>query len=271
MSKFIRLTKTTLMPLVLCLTILSTSPAIAKQSAPQNSGKMRQILSELSLTEGQKQDVKQIMKQTRFNNSVYKAEQKLLHLKLKRLIQADEWDLQTVKNTFITHQDSLHQKALQRASTKNKVWSILTPTQQAEFIAQLESRKNTVLKTPHKKKENRNANKLKRLKLTEQQQASIKEIRTAANTESKDIKTQLKAFKEAEQKLVQSNDFNVEAWNQLHSKYQNDFQTLAILKAKSKHDVWNQLSPEQQQKSIKLSLKKRNAKKRKILQKKQRV
>ena len=46
--------------------------------------------------------------------------------------------------------------------------------------------------------------------------------------------------------LIQSTDFAPEAWQSLSNQYQVDFLTMVVLKAKTKHDMWNLLTPEQQ-------------------------
>lgn len=49
---------------------------------------------------------------------------------------------------------------------------------------------------------------------------------------------------------MQSVDFNADTWQTLNNEYQADFLTIAILKAKTQHDIWNQLTPEQQAKAV---------------------
>jgi Spy/CpxP family protein refolding chaperone len=71
MSKFRNLIKTSLTPIALCLTLVIAAPALAKKGHHQKHDDMRQILSELSLTDIQKQDIRQISKQNREDRGLF--------------------------------------------------------------------------------------------------------------------------------------------------------------------------------------------------------
>jgi Spy/CpxP family protein refolding chaperone len=60
MSTFKTFVKTTLTPIAICLTLAITAPAIANKGHHQQHDGMRHILSELSLTDTQKQDIRQL-------------------------------------------------------------------------------------------------------------------------------------------------------------------------------------------------------------------
>jgi len=45
---------------------------------------------------------------------------------------------------------------------------------------------------------------------------------------------------------VHNTDFNADVWLSLNNKFQADFLAMAVLKAKTKHDIWDQLTPDQQ-------------------------
>jgi Spy/CpxP family protein refolding chaperone len=168
-------------------------------------------------------------------------------------VQSTEWDQTAVENAMTQRQFLRQEKALQRATNKNLVWNVLTETQQTEFAAQLAT-PNTELDEKHKegkKKGKCHGYKLKRLDLTEAQLTAVEAIKTAAKTNGEDVKAILKTFKQAEQALIQSTDFAPEAWQSLSNQYQVDFLTMVVLKAKTKHDMWNLLTPEQQADAIK--------------------
>ena len=251
MSKFKTLLKTALTPIALCLTIALASPVLAKNGHHYKHDGMRQILSELSLTDTQKQDIRQILKQTREDRGLFSSDAKSLKTELRNLVQSTEWD-QTAVESVITHNQTLiKEKALQRASNKNQVWNLLTETQQGDFVAlnaDLETRKveRRDKNTEGKRKGKRKGNRLKRLDLTEEQLIAVDVIKTAAKTNGEATKVKLKTYKQAERVLVQSTDFNAEAWQTLNNEYQTDFLAMAILKAKTRHDIWNLLTPEQQ-------------------------
>ncbi|WP_293752022.1 Spy/CpxP family protein refolding chaperone [uncultured Paraglaciecola sp.] len=259
MSKFTNLIKTTLTPIALCLTLAIAVPAIAKKGHHQKHDGMRQILSELSLTNTQKQDIKQILKQTREDRGLFNTDEKSLRTDLRSLVHSSEWDQAAIESAITQRQALMQEKALQRASNKHQVWNLLTETQQAEFVAQLEFRKTKGEKTRSKGK--REHKKLKRLDFTEEQLAAVQAIKTAAKENGAEIKTKLKSYKQAERALIQGANFSPEAWQTLNTGYHADFIAMGIVKAKSKHDIWNLMTPEQQAKAEEKSEKHKRGKK----------
>ena len=257
MSAFKTLVKTTLTPIALCLTLALASTASAQKSHQhhqQNDG-MRQILSELSLTDTQKQDIKQILKQNREDKGLFRIDAKSLQTELRSFVQSTEWDPAAVESAFTQRQALIQEKALQQATNKNLVLNVLTDPQQTEFIALLFARKTEFntrkagrekTSTKAKRKGKRKPNMLKRLGLTEEQLAAVQMIKTAAKASGEETQAKLKTYKQAERALIHSTDFNTEAWQTLSNEYQSDFLAIEVLKVKTKHDIWNLLTPVQQ-------------------------
>lgn len=250
MLKLKKLVKTTLTPIALCLTLAIAIPAIAKKGHYGKHDGMRQMLSELSLTSAQKQDIKQILKQSREDRGLFSSDAQSLETELLSLVQSSAWDQAAVENVITQRHALTQQKTLQRATNRNQVWNLLTDTQQAEFVEQLETRKAKYQKmaSEGKRKDKRKGKKLKRLGLTEAQLTAVEAIETAAKVNNAETKEKLKAYKAAERGLIHSAEFNAEAWQTLNSEYQVDFLANAMLKAKTQYDIWNQLTPEQQTK-----------------------
>ena len=257
MSAFKTLVKTTLTPIALCLTLALASTASAQKSHQhhqQNDG-MRQILSELPLTDTQKQDIKQILKQNREDKGLFRIDAKSLQTELRSFVQSTEWDPAAVESAFTQRQALIQEKALQQATNKNLVLNVLTDPQQTEFIALLFARKTEFntrkagreeTSTKAKRKGKRKHNMLQRLGLTEEQLAAVQIIKTAAKASGEETQTKLKTYKQAERALIHSTDFNTEAWQTLSNEYQSDFLAIEVLKVKTKHDIWNLLTPVQQ-------------------------
>jgi protein CpxP len=112
-------------------------------------------------------------------------------------------------------------------------------------------------------KSKRKDKKLKRLDLSEAQLATVNVIKNENKTSGKKIKAKLKVYKQAEQLLVQSDDFNADTWQTLNNEYQANFLTTAILKVKTQHDIWNQFTPKQQAKADEEMKEKREEKRHK--------
>jgi Spy/CpxP family protein refolding chaperone len=259
MSKLKTLITTSLTPVALCLTLVMTAPVMARNGYHQQHDGNRQILSELSLTDTQKQDIKQILKQTKEDRGLFSSDAKSLKTELRSLIQSAEWDQAAVITVITQHQALKQQKALQRASNKNQVWNLLTDAQQAEFVTQLETRK--AKREKMNAKDERKNKKQNRLGFTEEQLAAIQVIKEAAKESRQEIKTQLKSYKQAEQSLIQSVNFDSEAWQTLSSEYQANFLAMVLLKAKTKHDIWNLMTTEQQAMALEMPKKSKGGKK----------
>jgi protein CpxP len=249
MSKFRNLIKTTLTTIALCLPLVIAAPALAKKGHHQKYDDMRQILSELSLTDAQKQDIRQISKQNREDRGLFSSDVKSLKEELRNLVQFSEWDHAAVESVITKHQTLMQAKALQRATNKNQVWNLLTEAQQDEFVVFFDALKAERKGVAGWKEGKRKGKKFKRLDLSEAQLATINVIKNESKATGKKIKTKLQVYKQAEQLLVQSADFEADAWQALNNEYQANFLTMAILKAKTQHDIWNQLTPEQQVKA----------------------
>lgn len=262
MSKFTTLIKTTLTPIALCLTLAIAAPAIAKKGHHQKHDAMHQVLSELSLTDTQEQDVRQILKKSREDRGLFSSATKSLKKELRSLVQTAEWDQGAIESAITQRQALMQARALQRASYKNQVWNLLTDTQQAEFIALLDTRKVGLETHRGEHKEKDKGYKLKRLDLTQAQLSTVQAIRNEAKTSDKRLIANIKNYKQAERALIHNTGFNAEAWQTLNSQYQADFLAMAVLRAKTKHDIWNQLTPEQQAKSQEKNNKRNKGKKR---------
>jgi Spy/CpxP family protein refolding chaperone len=244
MLKLKSLITTTVTPIALCLTLAIASPAMAHKGKHQKHDGMRQILSELSLTDTQKQDIKQLLKQTREDRDLFSTDAKSLKIQLRSLVQSSEWDQATVESVITQRQTLMQEKALDRATNKHQVWNLLSNDQKTEFVSQLEAHKAKRKEMDSKGK--RKGNKQNRLNLTEEQLVAAKAIKDATKENSEEVKSKLKNYRQAEQSLIQSTAFGSEAWQTLNAEYQADFMAMAILKAKTKHEIWNLMTPEQQ-------------------------
>jgi Spy/CpxP family protein refolding chaperone len=254
MSTFKTLIKTTLTSIALCLSLAIGLPAMAHRGHHQKHDDMHQIMSELSLTDTQKQDIKQILKQNCTNRGLFRIDAKSLQAELRSLVQSTQWDPTAVESAITQRQVLMQEKALLEANNKNLLWNVLTDTQQAEFVGLLDNLK-AKLETRKAKGKDRSVearkkgNKLKRLNLTEEQIAAVQAIRNEAKARGEKIKANLDSYKQAERSLIHNTGFNAEAWQTLNSQYQSDFLAIAVFKAKIKQDTWNLLTVEQQTKA----------------------
>jgi protein CpxP len=254
MSKLKVFFKTSLNPIALCLTLVAAAPVFAEKGHQHKHDGMHKILSKLSLNETQKQDIKQIFQENKQDRNGFRADASILKKEIRSLVQTSEWNQAAIENALTLRQTLDNKNAFQRATNRNQLWNLLNQEQQVELITQLEIRQTHYKETRpgNKKRSKRKGKILKRLDLTEQQATAVKGIKSATRGSAENTKTNIKNYKQAERALVQSIDFNPEAWQTLYAQYQSDFLTMAVIKTKTKHNVWNLLTVEQQNKAQKI-------------------
>ncbi|MBL4942545.1 MAG: Spy/CpxP family protein refolding chaperone [Colwellia sp.] len=84
------------------------------------------------------------------------------------------------------------------------------------------------------------------LALSEQQQVQIKAIKTLAKERHKSLHESLKQFKKEAKLLIQADSFDEQAFIALQGAYQVSFEQVVLVKAKTKHAIFNLLTIEQQ-------------------------
>ena len=93
---------------------------------------------------------------------------------------------------------------------------------------------------------------VKTLSLSEQQQVQIAAVKNQARQQHEMLRDSMKKFKAEEKTLLQAQEFDEQSYNALHAAYQPIFMELALIRAKSKHAVFNVLTTEQQGKWLKV-------------------
>ncbi|WP_158966817.1 Spy/CpxP family protein refolding chaperone [Paraglaciecola sp. L3A3] len=243
--------KTVITPIAVCLSLALSSQVLAKPERGHERHKMAKVFSQLSLTNAQKQDIKQIFKQSRADRQATGPEAQPLRQDIASLVHATEWDQEAVETLLGQQQNEMLEAGLKRAENRHAVLSILTDEQKAQLTAMKEAHKD---KGEHKGKrapKGKNKGKSeKRFKrgLSAEQTAAIESIKSQSKESAEVLKEKLKAFKQAERSLITSAEFDAESWTSLRQEYQHDFLAMSVLQAKTKHDMWNVLTPEQQSK-----------------------
>jgi len=90
------------------------------------------------------------------------------------------------------------------------------------------------------------------LSLSEQQQVQITAVKHQARQQHEMLRDSMKKFKAEEKALLQAQVFDEQAYSVLHTAYQPIFMELALIRAKTKHAVFNVLTTAQQGKWLKV-------------------
>ncbi|AXT38155.1 hypothetical protein D1814_05445 [Alteromonas sp. BL110] len=86
------------------------------------------------------------------------------------------------------------------------------------------------------------------IELSDEQIASLAELRESFKDTSKTNREMLRSFKDAQRDLVRSESFSQDAWNALTAQYKEDLVSAKVEKAKQRQAMFQILSPEQQAK-----------------------
>lgn len=236
--------------IAVCSTLVFTAQGLAKAGHGHNKHAMKKMFSQLSITDTQKQDLKEIFKQSREDKGLLKTDMKAFQQSLNALVQTNDWDQAAVEALLSEKQTQSTGSSLQQAQNKHAIWNILDDEQRAEFTNLMSQKKERAKGKKSDKREKHKqkweSKKAEKLGLDTEQTAHIDSIKAQTKEDMSVLREKLKAFKQAEKALIASETFDASAWQILREEYQADFVAVGLLKEKSRHDVWNILSEEQQ-------------------------
>jgi len=235
--------------LLISLTVASllsvSAYSINAQERDHSRNYERELMASLSLTQQQKEDIKQIHKQTRQDLGIYRAEQKQFHESMKALMQAPAWDEVAVANEIEQQMAFSLQSKQIRAKSKNQVFNQLTAEQQTQFIAKRHDKKS---KTGEQKRNNpdRKMQRLvKALDLNSDQQAQLTVMMTSDKAQRVAKKEQVKNVRAQMAGIVQAKEFDDNAWLAVHAQNKQQTLDMAVSKAKSRFDMLSVLNTDQ--------------------------
>jgi Spy/CpxP family protein refolding chaperone len=238
--------------LLIVLTIASLlsvcSSAINAKERNHHADLERVSLTSLNLSIQQKQDIKQIRKETKQDLNLYRGEQRQLKQSIQALMRSQVWDELAVKAAFEEQMATKMQSMLILAKSKNKVFNQLTEVQKSQLITERLEKKKATKDRNGKSAQKKMLRLTKALSLTAEQQTQLivmmevnKTLRLANKKESMTIKSQLAS-------VVQAASFDEDAWLAIHSDNQPQKLDMAVRKAKARFDVLSVLNEEQREK-----------------------
>ena len=255
--------------LLLSLTIasllsVSSYAMSAKDDQHQKRGDSeRRLMSSLSLSDQQKQDIEQIRKESKQDMSVYRVEQQQIRENMRSIMQAGVWDEAAVTAAIEQQMTLGLQTRLIKAKSQNKVFNQLSSEQQAQFIAKRVDKmteKHEKSGKMAKREDKKMARLVKALDLNAEQQASLsammqnnKEQRKANQALRESVRMQIT-------ELVQASEFDENAWLAIHDQNKPQALAMAVAKAKSRFDMLSILDVEQREKFSKIMQKSKKGK-----------
>ena len=235
--------------LSLCVGLALTLPAMHSVAKPERE--MRDVLAQLSLSKEQRETLRTSMKasyqqQDRAQLKESMAKQKQLRKTLQQLIMAEQFDQAAVQAVLAElaqlRADHMFRKAQQRAT----LLSVLDDQQEDALTAIMQLKQRGVQQSEEAKPQRW----MKRLGLSDEQQSQLQALNASQQSARSQAMQTHKAFKDAEKALIDSGNLTRESWQALLEQYQDDFQVVALDKAKHRHAVMQVLSAEQKQKAL---------------------
>jgi Spy/CpxP family protein refolding chaperone len=240
---------------LLCLSLSTIFAAFGLQAHEMQHQAPHKIMQQLDLATQQKQAMHTVMMQSKQDAKVLKQELKPIKQQLKQVIQAEQWDQQQAVDLIQQKQALEAQIALNRASKRNAVWNILELEQQQRFDSLTEKVKGKHSDKAQGKGKHRQVLSMRRfarLDLTEQQKTQIADLLAIQKQQMQDLAYTRKEHKQAQRALIHSTEFDQQAWLASHQQMQAVHLDTAVSFAHTRHQIWNLLTAQQQQKMIRM-------------------
>ncbi len=230
-------------------TLLSVSAySVNAHEGDLHNNNPRELMASLSLTQQQKEDIKQIHLQTKQDLGIYRAEKKQFRDSMRALIQADMWVEEVVTSEIEQQMELTLQSRLIRAKSKNNVFNQLTEEQQAQFITSRHASKSKKGDKRGKKSKRKLQRLIKTLDLSSDQQTQLLVMMTNDRAQRTANKEQVRSVKAELTSIVHAKQFDDSAWLAVQAQNKQQRLNMAVNKAKSRFDMLSILNPEQRNK-----------------------
>lgn len=249
--------KPTLLAISLALTIATSTLSTAFAHSQQGMQRGEQgLFAGLNLSDIQKQDIRQIMRQTKQDNALLKGEKQYIRPQLRALMTMEVWDPSAAEDLVSQGLSQSRSIALNMAIARHQAFNVLDESQQDDFLAMQATRADE-----KSERDGLNISRLeKRLGLSEQQIIAITQIQAEHQQQSEAIRASLSATKAAEQALVFAPEFDQEAWLALQAGTESERIQLGVARAYTHFQILGTLD-ESQKASLESMLNKKREKK----------
>lgn len=232
--------KKLLFPVIMSLSVSMLASSVYA-APPHSKHRAERIFSALELSQQQKQDVAEIMRQLRQDNSVYAGERMLGKQQMRELLQMPEWDPDYARQLITQNMSSRQTVELNRATAQHAAIQVLTDEQKTQ-LAQIDREE-----IREQGKEKFLAQLERRLDLDSAQSQQMTTIMQQQASALAAYKGEIEAHRAAEKTLIQSDTFDQEAYLQLNQEFASTVIEMEMIKAKSRYDMFHILTPEQRQ------------------------
>ncbi|GEM_PF-4709800 len=238
--------------IVLTLVILGLAAPTAVLATSMTDNKRMRIFAGLDLSNEQKQDIREIMRQMRQDNAIYAGEKQDTHNQMQQLMSLPEWDEAVAEQLLSTSIDTRLVLETNRAFARHQVANLLDEDQ----LTEIESRWNDG--EMRDRREHMERKMARRLNLTDEQQSQAADIMSRQKALLAAYEDQLKEHRMAEKALIRADEFDRDAYVALNDAFKQTQLEIALLRAKTRYDMAQILTDEQREKAAKQRSKIRN-------------
>lgn len=217
--------------------ILSTS--VYAHPPQGHKGGIMPILKQLDLSIEQRQDIRQIVQQARQDKQLFSADRQDTRAQMREQVQADNFDEEAVTALLTERSEQGEDRALAKATRYHQVWHVLSDDQQVEF-------ENLMAERKPRRPEELGLRMLKKLNLSEAQQAEVEQIMLDNAELREEAKIAKQSFQDEQKKLIKADEFDQTAWKSLFDEQVSKRVEYGVAQSKARNQVWNLLTDEQQ-------------------------
>lgn len=241
--------KPTILAVTLVFSLAASQFPLAYAHGPEKGQRgEHKLFASLNLSESQKQDIGEILKQSKQNNAVYKGERQAIVAQMRNLMDMPTWDQSLAQDIVSQRVAHAGQMKLNKATAQHQAYNLLDDTQQLALLDKQSKRKSK-----NNGRESFNIKRLeKRLGLSNEQVTAIEQIQEAHKLQSKTLKADLRSAKEAEKAIIFASTFDQDAWLSLQNETQATRVEYALTKSYAHYQMFSVLDDEQKSKFEKM-------------------
>jgi Spy/CpxP family protein refolding chaperone len=202
---------------------------------------MHKLFQEVSVSDEQRADIRQLAKQLRQDMRVFRADGKEFRQALNQLTVTDDFNQESVTLLLTENQATKQQIDLLQARFKHAVWEILDDEQQSAAQTFLADR------APREPNPRRQLRFFEKLDFSDEQIAQAEVILDQSKEQLETLKGDIEGFKAAERALVTSDNFSDEAWTALYQENADTFVQVHLVRITTMNQIRDLMTEEQRE------------------------
>lgn len=244
------------LPLIIASSIVLASVSVqadardVRGERPHHAKQLMREFKGLDLSQQQRQEIRQIVKDTRENNRVYEVSKKTRKSQMKTLMNMPAWDNDSAEAIVREQIEQQQPIRLNGAMARHQVYQLLTPEQKQKLSNKAKEVKN---KLSQGKRSDKVAGRLaKALELTDEQVTQFDALRKQTRENAMAFASTSKQHRESLRALVRADKFDSASYAKLQASFSDQLVEQRVKQLELRYRMKNLLSEEQQKKMRKM-------------------